>query len=62
MLIDCESCRMRDTDACEDCVVSVLFSDTPLDLDQAERKALDNLARAGLVPRLRLLPPDRQAG
>ncbi len=53
---------MRDTEACDDCVVSVLFSEKPLDLSRAEETALENLARAGLVPRLRLLPPDRQAG
>ncbi len=62
MLIDCESCQVRDSDACDDCVVSVLFSEFPLDLDEAESKALDNLAEVGLVPRLRLLPPDRRAG
>jgi hypothetical protein len=55
MLIDCETCLMRETTACRDCVVMVLFSDGPLELDQDERAAIDTLADAGLVPRLRLV-------
>lgn len=55
MLIDCDTCLMRETTACHDCVVMVLFSDGPLELDQDERAAIDTLADAGLVPRLRLV-------
>lgn len=47
---------MQDTDACRDCVVAVLLADGPLVLDGEERDALDALAGAGLVPRLRLVP------
>lgn len=55
MLIDCDTCLMRETTTCRDCVVMVLFSDGPLELDGHERAAIDTLADAGLVPRLRLV-------
>lgn len=55
MLIDCDTCLMRETTACRDCVVMVLFSDGPLELDRDEQAAIDTLADAGLVPRLRLV-------
>ena len=65
MLIDCDSCAVRGP-ACGDCVVSVLLGAPPtgVELDDAEREALRNLAEAGLVPRLRLVPsrPARGAG
>lgn len=61
MLIDCDSCLARDI-ACNDCVVTVLFSEGlfeegPINLDQDEAEALTALAEAGLVPQLRLIPP-----
>lgn len=56
MWIDCDTCRMRETEACDDCVVNVLLAEGPLDLDEAEQQALDTLADAGLAPRLRLVP------
>ena len=59
MLIDCDTCLMRETTACRDCVVMVLFSDGPLELDQDEQAAIDTLADAGLVPRLRLVTEER---
>lgn len=55
MIIDCDGCRMRETSACDDCVVSVLIGGGPMALDGDERTALGNLAEAGLVPRLRLV-------
>lgn len=58
MLIDCDTCLMRETTACRDCVVMVLFSEGPLELDDTERAAIDTLADAGLVPRLRLVTDD----
>ena len=58
MLIDCDTCLMRETTACRDCVVMVLFSDGPLELDGDERAAIDTLADAGLGPRLRLVTED----
>ncbi len=60
MLIDCEQCAMRDTSACDDCVVMVLLGDKPVDLSESQAVAVDNLAAAGLVPRLRLIPAERR--
>lgn len=56
MLIDCNDCRMRHTTACDECVVTVIFGSTPVELDEEELEALDNLSRVGLCPPLRLVP------
>ena len=61
MLIDCDSCLMRETTTCRDCVVMVLFSEGPLELDDDEQAAIGTLADAGLVPRLRLVTDDGPA-
>jgi hypothetical protein len=53
---------MRDTSACDDCVVTFLVAGGPLDLDDDEVEALGNLAGEGLVPRLRLVPVERRTG
>ncbi len=55
MLIDCDRCSVRGN-ACADCVVSALFTegDPTLEWDETERRALEALADAGLIPRLRL--------
>ena len=56
MVIDCETCAMRDTDTCADCVVSFVISADPseaLVVDLGEMRALRLLGDAGLVPRLR---------
>jgi len=56
MLIECDKCLARNTEACDDCVVTfVLHSGSCLDLDDEELDALAVLAEEGLVPRLRLL-------
>ena len=65
MIIDCDECVMQHTSACDDCVVTVLLAGHAprqsgptlrrVELDDAETDAIDNLADAGLVPRLRLL-------
>ncbi|MCA1824978.1 MAG: hypothetical protein ABR520_04725 [Mycobacteriales bacterium] len=62
MLIDCETCTVRG-EACSDCVVTVML-DLPgvREVDPDEARALDVLARSGLVPVLRLSPPDAAAG
>ena len=57
MIIDCESCVMRDI-ACGDCVVSVLLQIKPstgknAELSSNENLAIKNLAKLGLVPPLR---------
>lgn len=54
VVIDCDRCAVRGP-ACHDCVVSVLLG-VPEDLLEDERAALDVLARAGLAPRLRMVP------
>lgn len=65
MLIDCDTCAVRDL-LCGDCVVPVVLGLTraPRDLDHGERRALDVLADSGLVPRLRMVPfgPSRESG
>jgi hypothetical protein len=62
MLIDCDSCRMRDI-ACSDCVVTLLLgtADASQDLDPVETAALGALAAGGLAPPLRLVPVWRPA-
>ncbi len=59
MLIDCDSCAVRDLQ-CHDCVVTVLLGAGPgaagVDLEDGEAQALGVLADSGLVPRLRLVP------
>jgi hypothetical protein len=58
VVIDCDDCAVRGA-ACSDCVVSVLLG-IPTTLLDDECAALDNLADAGLAPRLRLVPIHRQ--
>lgn len=60
MLIDCEQCAMRDTSACDDCVVTFLVGHHPVDLTDIQSEAVDNLAAGGLVPKLRLVPVERR--
>ncbi|MGI8880328.1 MAG: hypothetical protein ACR2KJ_07460 [Jatrophihabitans sp.] len=56
MLIDCETCRVRDV-GCSDCVISLLLgAPSSVDLDEDERHALGVLAEGGLTPPLRLIP------
>jgi hypothetical protein len=66
MLIDCESCSVRDV-ACGDCAVGVLLGMPPAGgtLDAEERTAIGVLAASGLVPPLRLTvkrPPPETHG
>jgi hypothetical protein len=61
MIVDCDLCAVRGA-ACGDCVITVLLGESPgarpatVRLDDTERRALDALAGAGMVPRLRLIP------
>ena len=57
VVIDCDDCAVRGA-ACSDCVVSVLLG-APTALLDDECTALENLAYAGLAPRLRLVPIHR---
>ena len=61
MNIDCDSCAARGP-ACGDCVVTVLLGAPPegVDLDEAERRAIEALADGGLIPPLRLVPETRR--
>jgi len=55
MIIDCDRCEVRG-DACSECVISVLLGAPPaVEWDGAEQRAVDALAEAGMVPRLRLV-------
>ncbi len=62
MIIDCDTCTVRGA-ACTDCVVTFLTIPvrasprTPgeLQLDSAERQAIEVLAASGLVPPLRMV-------
>ncbi len=56
MLVDCDRCEVRG-DACQDCVITVLLGPPPggVELDGAQRRALDTLAEVGLVPHLQLV-------
>jgi hypothetical protein len=56
LTIDCDRCALRDTNACDDCVVSFLLEREPDDavvIDADEARAMRMLERAGLVPTLR---------
>ena len=59
MIVDCDRCEVRGG-ACQDCVITVLLGALPggVELDGAERLALDTLAEAGMVPRLQLVDRD----
>lgn len=56
IVIDCQTCVARDSDACTDCMVSYLCRDEPstaVVFDLEEWRAVRVLADAGLVPTLR---------
>jgi hypothetical protein len=68
MIIDCDSCVMRQI-ACGDCVVSVLLEIKPApgknaELSNADEVAINNLAAVGLVPPLRYtkVPQNQKPG
>ena len=59
MIVDCDRCEVRG-DACGDCVITVLLGSEPggVRFDATEQRAIDALAGAGLIPRLRLVAED----
>ena len=66
MVIDCDSCQVAGP-ACDDCVVTVLLGTpdrrlSPVPLEGELARAIGVLADSGLVPPLRLVPGERQAG
>ncbi len=47
---------MRETNACDDCVVSALVADNGiLELVEAEQAALESMSRVGLIAPIRLV-------
>ncbi|MGI8702407.1 MAG: hypothetical protein ACR2JU_14625 [Nocardioidaceae bacterium] len=56
LVVDCDTCRVRGI-GCGDCVVTVLLGGPPsgVSLNDEERRAVEVLAAAGLVPPLRLV-------
>ena len=63
MIIDCNTCDQQETTACDDCIVPVLLNQMagPFDMGEDEATALDNLADAGLITPLRLVPSRRDS-
>ena len=62
LTIDCDCCTLRNTDACDDCVVSFLLGREPDDavvIDADEARAMRMLERAGLLPDPALQHPGR---
>jgi len=56
LIISCDTCIMRATVACDDCMVTAMCGGAPHDavvLDLAEQRAVRLLVDAGLVPALR---------
>lgn len=60
MLIECGACSKQHTDHCPNCVVSVLLEPSPRSrsvvVDADEERAMRELARAGLIPEIRMRP------
>jgi hypothetical protein len=59
LTISCDDCRMRDTSACEDCLVTFICDREPEDavvIDAAEARAVRLLGTSGLVPPIRHRP------
>jgi len=54
MVIDCETCVARFTDACSDCVVTFLCEESgPVEVNLSEARVLRLLHDEGLVPEVR---------
>jgi hypothetical protein len=56
IIISCDSCIMRATAACADCMMTHLLSPAPIEdlvFDDDELRVVRLLARAGMVPTLR---------
>jgi hypothetical protein len=65
MLIECSNCAMQHSEHCRDCVVSVLLEPSPRSrgvvVDADEERAMRELARAGLIPEIRMRPKRQTA-
>lgn len=56
LTIDCDSCVMQATSACDDCIVTFICEREPeqaVVIDLADVRAMKLLAEAGLVPDLK---------
>lgn len=56
LVIDCDTCAVRDAGVCDECVVTFIVEREPDDalvIDVSEARALRLLAEAELVPGLR---------
>ena len=54
--ISCDTCTMRDSDACSDCIVPMLCGESPdgaIVFDIDEMRTIKVMAKVGLVPTLR---------
>lgn len=62
--LDCNTCAMKDTDACKDCIVTYILQrpDGAVVYDAAEERALRTMARAGLLPLPRWEPREAAEG
>jgi hypothetical protein len=58
MLIDCDTCTMQDSEACDDCVVTYLLRRPAgaVVFDVAEERAIRRLAQVGLTADSRYHP------
>lgn len=56
--IDCATCVARETDACDDCLVTAVLGGPPgrMELDAPAQAAVIELLVAGLVPPVRYRP------
>ena len=55
LVIDCDDCRLQGSDACADCLVSMLCGPPAPNvvIDAAEARVVQMLGRGGLVPPIR---------
>lgn len=59
LTIACDSCALRRSTACSDCVVTFVLQadaesvDEPIELDDDQERVVQLFVNAGLVPRLR---------
>jgi hypothetical protein len=56
IVISCDSCAMRATPACDDCMITAMYGHERHEavvFDLAEQRAVRGLVAAGLVPALR---------
>jgi hypothetical protein len=59
MIIECSRCAVRETDACEDCIVTALCGPGGiLELAEEERAAIDAMSTMGLVAPIRMVTDD----